>query len=124
MAVADADSIELREQSGWSGGANGPSAAIAGWSDETALDWREFEAGVRRWEGILGRFAPEPTVPGVRRSHVLSPHLTEWMMGLPEGWITGVPGLTRNQQIKLAGNGVVPQQAAYAFVHLLERLAH
>jgi DNA (cytosine-5)-methyltransferase 1 len=58
----------------------------------------------------------------MRRSQVLSPLLTEWMMGLPEGWITGVPGLTRNQQIKLAGNGVVPQQAAVGFQHLLARL--
>jgi DNA (cytosine-5)-methyltransferase 1 len=35
-------------------------------------------------------------------------------MGLPEGHITAVPGLTANQQLKLCGNGVVPQQAEHA----------
>jgi DNA (cytosine-5)-methyltransferase 1 len=36
------------------------------------------------------------------------------MMGLPAGWVTDVPGLSRNEQLKLLGNGVVPQQAALA----------
>jgi len=44
----------------------------------------------------------------------LSGHLTEWMMGLPEGWVTDVPGISNNDAIKLSGNGVVPQQCAYA----------
>lgn len=50
----------------------------------------------------------------------LSPRFSEWMMGLPDGWITGpdvwhgVDGNHRNMQLKLAGNGVVPQQAAAA----------
>jgi DNA (cytosine-5)-methyltransferase 1 len=35
------------------------------------------------------------------------------MMGLPEGHVTNV-GLTRAQQLKALGNGVVPQQAALA----------
>ena len=35
-------------------------------------------------------------------------------MGLPAGWITDVPSLTRNEQLKALGNGVVPQQAAAA----------
>lgn len=41
-------------------------------------------------------------------------------MGLPDGHVTAVPGLTRNQQLKLLGNGVVPQQAAAALRHLLD----
>lgn len=40
-------------------------------------------------------------------------------MGLPEGHVTEVPGLTHNEQLKLLGNGVVPQQAAAAILHLL-----
>jgi hypothetical protein len=35
-------------------------------------------------------------------------------MGLPAGHVTAVPGLTRNDQLKALGNGVVPQQAALA----------
>jgi DNA (cytosine-5)-methyltransferase 1 len=41
------------------------------------------------------------------------------MMGLPAGWVTGVPGLTRNQQLRALGNGVVPRQAAIALSRLL-----
>jgi DNA (cytosine-5)-methyltransferase 1 len=42
-------------------------------------------------------------------------------MGLPEGWVTDVPGLSRNAQLKALGNGVVPAQAALALRMLLER---
>ncbi|GGW68181.1 hypothetical protein GCM10010340_52880 [Streptomyces griseoloalbus] len=42
-------------------------------------------------------------------------------MGLRPGWVTAVPGLSRVQQLKALGNGVVPQQAAYAFRVLLDR---
>lgn len=41
------------------------------------------------------------------------------MMGLPAGWVTDVPDLTRNEQLKALGNGVVPQQAAAALTFLL-----
>ena len=40
------------------------------------------------------------------------------MMGLPEGWVTDLD-LPRAAQLKMLGNGVVPQQAALA----LEALA-
>ncbi len=43
-------------------------------------------------------------------------------MGLPEGWVTDVPGLSRNAQLKVLGNGVVPRQAAAALAHLFESL--
>ena len=40
-------------------------------------------------------------------------------MGLPAGWVTDVPGVSRNAQLKMLGNGVVPQQAAAALEWLL-----
>lgn len=40
-------------------------------------------------------------------------------MGLPEGHVTGVPGITRNDQLHVLGNGVVPQQATEALRRLL-----
>ena len=40
-------------------------------------------------------------------------------MGLDDGHVTGVRGLSRNQQLRLLGNGVVPQQAEYAITSLL-----
>lgn len=44
-------------------------------------------------------------------------------MGLPEGHVTAVPGLSRNAQLKALGNGVVPQQAAAAYRILLAHIA-
>lgn len=49
----------------------------------------------------------------------LNPQFVEYMMGLPIGWVTDV-GLPRTQQLKMLGNGVVPQQAKYA-LELLTR---
>lgn len=70
---------------------------------------------------ISGRAAPSPTEASVKGSQRLSPRFVEWMMGLPAGHVTDVPGLTRNEQLKALGNGVVPQQAAAAIRHLIER---
>jgi DNA (cytosine-5)-methyltransferase 1 len=42
------------------------------------------------------------------------------MMGLPDGHVTDPAiGISRNDQLKALGNGVVPQQAALALRHLL-----
>lgn len=88
--------------------------------DQVHTDWGRFEPAVRRWEEVLGRPAPAPTKPdGKDGAHRLSAQFTEWMMGLPEGWITDC-GLTRNEQLKACGNGVVPQQAEMALRHLLK----
>lgn len=40
-------------------------------------------------------------------------------MGVPEGWITDTPGVSRNDQLKACGNGVIPQQAAAALRDML-----
>jgi DNA (cytosine-5)-methyltransferase 1 len=48
----------------------------------------------------------------------LNPKLSEWMMGLPDGWVTDVPGLSRTAQLRIIGNGVVPLQGAVAFIML------
>lgn len=56
---------------------------------------------------------------GKRGGQQLSPAFVEWMQGLPAGHVTAVPGLSRNEQLKMLGNGVVPQQAAAALIHLL-----
>lgn len=83
-------------------------------------NWGKFEPAIRRWEAIIGRPAPEPTKPdGKDGNHRLSSKFTEWMMGLPDGWITG-HDLKRNDELKLAGNGVVPQQAELALRLLLD----
>ena len=90
--------------------------------DET--NWGQFEPAIRRWETILNRQAPPPTEPtGKDGNHRLSSKFTEWMMGLPDGHVT-LPeiGITRNDQLKACGNGVVPQQAEFALQTLLTRI--
>jgi DNA (cytosine-5)-methyltransferase 1 len=89
---------------------------------EDDVNWGKFEPAIRRWEAVIGRPAPAPTLPdGKEGAHRLSPWFTEWMMGLPEGWICDPEiGLTRNEQLKACGNGVVPQQAELALRILLE----
>ena len=78
--------------------------------------WGEYGPAIHRWEDILGRPAPAPTEPGKNRPR-LSSRFVEWLMGLADGHVTGV-GLTRNQELKALGNGVVPQQGAAALRHL------
>jgi DNA (cytosine-5)-methyltransferase 1 len=48
----------------------------------------------------------------------LNPVFVEYMMGLPEGWVTDLD-ISRSQQLKMLGNGVVPQQAEYAIKQIL-----
>jgi DNA (cytosine-5)-methyltransferase 1 len=82
----------------------------------------DFSVAIKRWEQITGRLAPEPTLPdGQKGQERLSAKFTEWLMGLPDGWITG-HGLHRKDAIKMAGNGVVPQQAKLALSILREGL--
>lgn len=75
--------------------------------------WGQYAPAIARWEAILGRPAPAPTETTMKGAQRLSPRLVEWMMGLPEGWVTD-RGLSRPDQLKCLGNGVVPQQAAAA----------
>jgi len=79
-----------------------------------------FEPAIKRWEHVTGMEAPNPTKPdGKEGAHRLSSEFTEWMMGLPRGWITGL-GLARKDELKACGNGVVPQQAELALRLLME----
>lgn len=83
-------------------------------------DWGKFAPAIKRWEEVLGRPAPAPTKPdGKDGAHRLSSAFTEWMMGLEPGWITDC-GLSRNDELKACGNGVVPQQAELALRILLD----
>lgn len=76
--------------------------------------WGDYVTAIARWESVLGRPAPAPTMTSAKGNPQLSPVFVEWLMGLPAGWVTDVPGITRNEALKALGNGVVPQQAAAA----------
>lgn len=84
--------------------------------------WAEYEPAIRRWEDVLGVPAPPPSEPGPSGRPRLSAPFAEWMMGIPE-LVTQVPGIPRTRQLKLIGNGVVPQQAAAALRLLIEAAA-
>ena len=100
-----------------------PQTSLAGGSGEAACGcapWGDYAPAIHRWELIIGRPAPAPTEPtgrdGARR---LSVRAVEWMMGLPAGHVTGVPGVKRSDQLRALGNGVVLLQAAAALRYLL-----
>lgn len=77
--------------------------------------WGLYAPAIARWEHASGRSAPDPTEPTGKGGRArLSPAFVEWMMGLPAGWVTGVPGLSNAAQLKALGNGVVPSQSALA----------
>ena len=86
-------------------------------------DFGVYSPAVQRWETVIGRPAPAPTSPGQKGRPRLSATFVEWMMGLPAGWVTEPNlGLSRVQQLRLLGNGVVPQQAELALRLMLDRI--
>jgi hypothetical protein len=89
---------------------------------DAGVDWGPYEAAVRRWEHALGCAAPPPAerVPGQRVR--LAAAFAEWLMGIP-GWVTGITGIPRTAQLRIIGNGVVPQQAAAALRLLIQAAA-
>lgn len=92
---------------------------LPGVAREMATNWGKYELAIRRWESLT-RPAPPPTEPNSKGKPRLHPPFPEWMMGWPAGWVTDPTlGISRNDQLRLIGNGVVPQQARAAVWHLL-----
>lgn len=118
--VVARDYIDRRKSENWAG--NDLVSTIHEIEEETQTSpWGKFEKAVRRWEQVMGD-APPPTKPDGRDGNQrLSSLFTEWMMGLPKGWITNV-GLSRTDELKACGNGVVPQQAELALRSLLKKV--
>ena len=86
------------------------------------VSWGDYAEAIARHEHAFGQPAPAPTEPGPKGNPRLSARFVEWMMMLPAGWVTDVPGVTRNQALKALGNGVVPPQAAAALRLMLDRM--
>ena len=100
------------------------------------IDWADYAAAIARHEQAWGVPAPEPTEekplprptlnrhgnPRANPGRRLSAKFVEWMMMQPPGWITDVPGVTRNEALKLCGNGVVTPQAVHALRVMLDRI--
>lgn len=112
-----------RESDGAKGGPNQRGSSGDLMLPSAVMRFGEYAPAVQRHADAIGRPAPSPTEIGSKGGERLSPSFTEWMMGLPVGWITDVPGLSRNEQLSLCGDGVVPQQASAALEYLLEAAA-
>ena len=81
-------------------------------------DFGDYAPAIRRWEQVTGHPAPASTEPtGRGGAHRLSARFAEWMMGLPPGWVTDIP-ISRTEQLRAIGNGVVPQQAVAALADM------
>lgn len=100
--------VEVGERTGLADGAQG-------------FQWGKYTEAVNQWESLLGRDAPKPVEDNSNGRPRPAARFYEWMMGLPEGWVTDPAiGLAWSQQIKMCGNGVVPAQAELAIRALLK----
>ena len=84
----------------------------------------QYQSHYRQVSELGGRFITRremsmQTSPNTLVDGKLNAKFVEYMMGLPDGWVTDLD-LSRAQQLKMLGNGVVPQQAYYALELLHE----
>ena len=82
--------------------------------------WGRYAQAITRHQHLTGRTAPDPTEPGPNGPR-LAPQFTEWLMCLPDGWVTDVPDVPWPAQLRLLGNGVIPPHAEASYRHLLTR---
>ena len=86
---------------------------------EMEMSWGKYAPAIARWEQIVGP-APAPTEPNKNNNPRLSAAFSEWLMGWPAGWVTDPDlGISRNDQLRIVGNGVCTQQAIAALRYLL-----
>jgi DNA (cytosine-5)-methyltransferase 1 len=116
------DSNDFGCASGKSGGFETELSAIKGITSISNPNTKQLQAD--RQTSKLGWRFETPLELSMRKTpnpldqSKLNPKFVEYMMGLPEGWVTDLP-ISRAQQFKLLGNGVVPQQA-YKALEILE----
>jgi DNA (cytosine-5)-methyltransferase 1 len=96
-----------------------PQDGRGGVSSVGEIAWGRYEAAIRRWEAVTGRAAPYPVERGTRGQPRLAAKFSEWLMGLPRGFVTDL-GLPYGAQHRALGNGVVPQQAVVALWQLVD----
>lgn len=104
----------------WDAARKGSDQPSTGGTRSPDTDWGKYAPAINRWATVLDRPAPAPTVQHKDKRR-LNPQFVEWMMGLPDGWVTG-HGLSAAQELKMLGNGVVPQQARAAIAQLMGRI--
>lgn len=106
------------------GGKRSEEKLLPGQALELGTDWGHYAFAIRRHERAFVRPAPGPTTPNKNTGRPqLNPIFVEWMMGLPNGWVTdpaiwedcelSAAGI-RNAILRMLGNGVITQQAVWA----------
>lgn len=94
-----------------------PDCAICNIDLRVGHGWGATYPAIEQWATTIGWWPPAARTDQLW----LTPRFAEWMQGLEPGWITDVPGLNREQQIRIAGNGVNPWQAVTALQHLVKQ---
>ena len=131
QTLADSDSCTCEKSRRADSSVYGSSSEEFDWSDrekhrsgcETHFDTcGQFQPHDRKVQELGKRFTPRcemhlQAVPDPLDQDKLNPKFVEYMMGLPKGWVTDLD-ISRAQQLKMLGNGVVPQQA-YRALQLL-----
>ena len=84
----------------------------------------ELKPHNRQMSELRKRFTPRSemhlqAIPPTLDKGRVSAQFVEYMMGLPKGWVTDID-ISWTQQLKMLGNGVVPQQAYYALELLFD----
>ena len=82
-----------------------------------APEFRESTCSLERWGTVIGRPHPEYATEDNR----VNPKFVEWLMGLPDGYVTDII-TDYSSQLRILGNGVVPQQAKLAISTLLKNM--
>ncbi|MEX5713589.1 hypothetical protein AB1484_36705, partial [Parafrankia sp. FMc6] len=102
-----------RASDGTHGGPNsrGSAGDLALPAAVTGDRYGRYTAALDRWAAALGRAAPAPTEPGRTGRPRLAAPFVEWLMGLPAGWVTTTPGLTRGAQLTPSVSAASPPQA-------------
>ncbi|MGV0785199.1 hypothetical protein [Mycolicibacterium sp. XJ775] len=110
------------------GGPNNPENRLAQGHQVQLIDlgirpdlWGRYSVAICNWERLT-RPAPSPTEPNTRGNPRLAAAFSEWMVGWPDGWVTALVALgliSRNDALRIIGNGVCPQQAIAALRWLL-----
>lgn len=83
------------------------------WSPWDRRNGFENRSPGESWASIIGRPEPVTLEIGPKGNARLSFGFSEWLMGLPNNWVTGF-GFPRTATARLIGNGVCPQQMALA----------
>lgn len=102
---------------------SGSELAELGEATTTCNPDNEHKPHDRQMQSLRRRFTPRcemylQTPPNALDQGKLNSKFVEYMMGLPAGWVTDC-GLSRAQELKILGNGVVPQQAELALELLM-----